>query len=450
MKRFKYNGLMFIAFVLLLIWALSSLVLLDQVTIETVKVPPETKKIRVLIRTGTESAAMRQISQAFEAETGIQVEYIELGRDVYFTSVGTQLLAGTDSFDIVSVPNTSIAQFASAHAILPLDSFIRNPHLTDLPSFDVDDFLSVYRYQGATYALPTDISTHFLYYRSDLISSVPETWDDLFKEARKYTKSHNPESPTTWGLAMPAVVPEERSKIFASLLWSFGGDILKENDGEVLLDQQESIQAGEYLEQLVKEKLVPQDMLSWDFSRTRDALISGEVAMAAPYWNSAYPMIKQAASPYTDSIQISLIPGTKDQNGNLRRIPFQHGWTLAINASSTNPLDAWKFLEFATGKRGGMIYAQRGGIPARRSILSDPSFKVSRPDFSLILESIDIAKAEPSITYYPAMVDIEDKALAKIVTLYANPRETFMEAAHELRQLSGHIKKNLNRTEGNR
>ncbi len=44
MKRFKYNGLMFIAFVLLLIWALSSLVLLDQVTIETAKVPPETKK----------------------------------------------------------------------------------------------------------------------------------------------------------------------------------------------------------------------------------------------------------------------------------------------------------------------------------------------------------------------------------------------------------------------
>lgn len=83
---------------------------------------------------------MRQISQTFEADTGIQVEFIELGRDVYFTSVGTQLLAGTESFDIVSIPNTSIAQFAAVHAILPLDSFMNDTYLTDIQSFDVSDF----------------------------------------------------------------------------------------------------------------------------------------------------------------------------------------------------------------------------------------------------------------------------------------------------------------------
>ena len=92
---------------------------------------------------------MRQISQTFEKNTGIQVEFIELGRDVYFTAVGTQLLAGTDTFDIVSIPNTSIAQFASVHAILPLDGFMKDTNITDLQSFDVDDFFSIYRYHGA-------------------------------------------------------------------------------------------------------------------------------------------------------------------------------------------------------------------------------------------------------------------------------------------------------------
>lgn len=436
MKVMHFNRLMLVSFVLLLVWALSSLVLLDQVTVDPPKALASAKKIKVLIRTGTESTAMRQISQTFEADTGIQVEFIELGRDVYFTSVGTQLLAGTESFDIVAIPNTSIAQFASVHAILPLDPFMNDKNLTDMQSFDVSDFLSTYQYHDMTYALPTDISTHFLYYRSDLIPNPPETWDDLFELAKTYTKSKNPNSPTRWGLAMPAVVPEERSKIFASLLWSYGGDVLNEEDGSVLLDREESIQAGKYMEKLVQEKVVPQDLLSWDFARTRDALIAGEIAMAAPYWNAAYPMIMQNSDPNKDSIKIALIPGIKEQQGQIKRVPFQHGWTLAINASTRNAVDAWKFLEYATGKRGGMIYAQQGGVPARRSILDDPFFKKTRPDFALILKSMDIAKNEPSISYYPAMVDIEERALAKIITSFVKPEISFKDAANELRQLS--------------
>ncbi|MZQ87424.1 extracellular solute-binding protein [Paenibacillus sp. 5J-6] len=443
MKMLHFNRLMLVSFVLLLVWALSSLLLLDRVTVDSPKAVASPKKIKVLIRTGTESTAMRQISQTFEADTGIQVEFIELGRDVYFTSVGTQLLAGTESFDIVSIPNTSIAQFAAVRAILPLDSFMNDKELTDIQSFDVSDFLATYKYQDTTYALPTDISTHFLYYRSDLIPNPPETWDELFQLAKAYSRSQNPTSPTRWGLAMPAVVPEERSKIFASLLWSYGGDVLNEEDGNVLLDREESIQAGKYIEQLVQEKVVPQDLLSWDFTRTRDALIAGEIAMAAPYWNAAYPMIKQNSDPNKDAIKIALIPGTKDQLGHIKRVPFQHGWTLAINASSRNSVDAWKFLQYATGKRGGMIYAQQGGVPARRSILADPSFEETRPDFALILKSMEMAKIEPSISYYPAMVEIEERALAKIITSFAKPEISFKDAANELRQLSMKMNGNL-------
>ena len=89
------------------------------------------------------------------------------------------------------------------------------------------------------------------------------------------------------------------------------------------MDNKESIQAGQYLEKLVQEKVVPQDLLSWDFARTRDALIAGEIAMAAPSWNAgAYPMIKQNSDPNKELIKIALIPGTKDQNGQIQRVPI--------------------------------------------------------------------------------------------------------------------------------
>lgn len=441
MSRWKFNRLIIISFVLLLVWAFSGLILLDLDT-DVAALPPEpSKRIKVLIRTGTESAALRQLLAPFEKETGIQVDFIELGREGYFTFVGTQLLAGSDDFDIVFMPNTSIAQFASAKAIVPLDNYIYQAQRTDPVGMDLNDFLAVYKYQDSIYALPTDISTHFLYYRSDLIPNPPETWDEVYKLARNFSQQENKQSPTKWGLVMPAIVPEERSKIFASLLWSFGGDFLDEDSGEVLLDSKASIQAGDYLARLIREKIIPDNLLSWDFVKTRDSLLSGEVAMAAPYWNSSYPMIKSSDSRYKDVIKVALLPGMRGENGAVEHIPFQHGWTMAINASSNNKDLAWKFIDYSTGKRGGRIYTLAGGVPARRSLLSDPKLQEKRPDFALILDSMKWAKNEPSITYYPAMVDTVERALAKIVTLYEEPKDAFREAAIELRRLGARTNK---------
>ncbi|UJF34870.1 ABC transporter substrate-binding protein [Paenibacillus hexagrammi] len=437
MKSLKLNMLMMVSFSLLFLWALTGYVLLNQDMMDASSSPKPADTVKVLVRTGTESAALRQIALPFEKETGVKVEFIEVARDSYFTAVGTQLFAGSNTFDVVLMPSTSIAQFASAKAIIPLDSYLEASGDTTKGGLDIDDFFSVYRYNGSIYALPTDISTHFLYYRKDLIPTPPETWDELYEMASHYSSHVQKDSPTRWGLAMPAVVPEEREKIFDSILWSFGGDIMGD-DGQVQFDSKESIRSGEYLESLVRDQLVPSDLMSWDFSRTRDGLLNGDIAMAAPYWNSAYPAIKMSHSSIKNNIAIALIPGIRDQSGTVHRMPFQHGWTLAINASSTNPAGAWRFLEFATGKEGGMIYARNGGIPARRSILSSPAFR-DREDFALILESMKMAKSEPSLIYYPAMVSVEEDALAKIMTLFASPADAFQEAAVQLRNLSAHI-----------
>jgi multiple sugar transport system substrate-binding protein len=436
MTRNKLSVWLSIAFGLMALWALGGIMFLDRNAAPKTSTPT-IDSIKVLIRTGTESAALRQLLEPFEKLTGIHADLIEVGRDGYFTTVGTQLLAGSDTFDLVFVPNTSVAELASAGAILPLDPFINDPALTDRETFDLQDLLAVYRYKESIYALPTDISTHFIYYRSDLIPKPPETWEEAYVLAEKFSQSQNPQSPTKWGLAMPAVVPEERTKIFASLLWTFGGDFISESDGHSLLSQPQSVQAAQFMQRLLQRKLVPSDLLYWDFVKTRDALLSGEVAMAAPFWNAAYPMIlADKDSPFSSKIQVALLPGMKDAQGNIRRVPFQQGWTFAINANSKHREWAWKFLAYVTGKQGGELYVKAGGVPARKSILSDPEYKTTRPDFQLILESMKVARSEPSVTYYPSMVEITEKALSKIYTMESNPEDAFKEATNDLNRLT--------------
>jgi ABC-type glycerol-3-phosphate transport system substrate-binding protein len=437
MTRRKLTLWLSIAFGLMALWALGGIVFLDRNAMPKIS-DPTSDTIKVLIRTGTESSALRHLLEPFEKSTGIHAELIEVGRDGYFATVGTQLLAGSDTFDLVFIPNTSVAELASSGAILPLDPFINDPSLTDRETFDLEDFLTVYRYKDSIYALPTDISTHFIYYRSDLIPKPPETWEEVVALAETFSQSRNPRSPTKWGLAMPAVVPEERTKIFASLLWTFGGDFIDDKDGHSLLGETKSLQAARFMQQLLQRKLVPNDLLYWDFVKTRDALLSGEVAMAAPFWNAAYPMIRSdAKSTFSSKIKIALLPGMKDAQGKIRRVPFQQGWTFAINANSKHAEWAWKFLSYATGKQGGELYVKAGGVPARKSILSDPAYTTTRPDFQLILESMKVAQSEPSITYYPSMVEIIEKALAKIYTLESKPEDALKEATNDLNRLTG-------------
>jgi multiple sugar transport system substrate-binding protein len=434
----KHQWFLICLFGMFLILAISSYILLDNIIIPAwSNNPNKSKMIKVLVRTGAESEAIRKIAEPFEEQTGIKVNFIELSRDDYFTDMATQLFAGSNAFDVIMLPSTSIAQFASAKAIVPLDGFMKETGAAGFHT-DMDDFLVTSKFNGVVYALPTDISTHFMYYRSDLIPKPPDTWDELLEDAKKYSKRWNNHSSTQWGLAMPAVMPEERPKIFDTILWSFGGGVVSEDGSQIYFDTKESIRAGKYLDQLMKEKVIPDDILSWDFPRTRDALLNGEIAMAVPFWNAATPMIRQSLSKYRDVIKIALVPGIKQADGTISRTVFQHSWTLAINANSSRKDEAWKFIAFCTGKQGGRIYAQSGGTPARRSILADPAMKRIRPDFPLILESFKISKSEPTIPYYQAMFELEGNAVAKILTSYSKPQEALKEAANELRRLSIH------------
>jgi multiple sugar transport system substrate-binding protein len=402
-------------------------------------------EIKLLVRTGVESEALRQVVPSFEKETGIHVQLIELARESYFSSVSTQLFAGSNAFDLAFIPSTYIAQFCLAKVIQPLDPFIANPKLTDLKALDLEDFIISSSFENKLYALPTDVSTHLLYYRNDLISSPPQTWDEVIQLARQFTKFNNPGSPTNWGLGITGLATEELPKVFDTILWSFGGDII-DAQGQIALDSRSSIKAGQWLQQLVLDKTVPPDVLSWGFANVREALDKGDIAMAVPYWNAAAGTIN--GSGHAGHIKVALVPGVRRADGTLQRSSFQHSWDLAINTNSVHPQEAWKFISYVTGKQGGKLYAKAGGTPARKSLLTDPDLQKLRPEFSLVMDSMQISRDEPIISYYPMMLNIQNEALTQILTLHQSPEKALTVAASKLRSLDIHDQINRLNTKG--
>jgi len=390
-------------------------------------------KIVVMVRTGVEADAIKAVAHAYTQATGQPVELMEIGRSGYYATLYTQLVAGTDSFDLAQANDVDVGVLAEAKAIAPIGTFLEDPKYTDPKAYDSKDIAFTYAYKGQVYAVPFDVSTHFLYYRKDLVKTPPATWDEYFEEAKRWTRRLNEKSPTMVGASFTALAGSEQPKVFYSVMWSMGGWIL-DDQGRVGVDSPGAIAAGEYYAKLRDAKVLPPDIFSWGFSNVSDALETGIVAMAAPYWNAAYPMIKSGKSPLKDQIAITLVPGVKKADGSIYRTPFQQGKILLLNNSSKRKDAAWAFYRYLTGKDGMRIMTKAGGTPSRYSLMRDPSLQ-PREYFDLMEASLKIAKGDPAPPFYLKQHETMNEALSKIVTGKGEVKASLAQAAEAIRRL---------------
>jgi len=392
-----------------------------------------TQKVVVMAMTSPETNGLKAMADVFTKKTGIKVEFSEQGRLGYFTNVITKLVAGTTSFDLAQINTTYVTELAAAGAVDFWDEYLYNPKMTDLKQYDLNDVPIIYRYKGKIVTIPTDAMSQLLYYRTDLINKPPETWDELLEEAKKWTRSLNPLSPTAYGDVVSALAGPEPPKLFYPVLWSFGGRVF-DDKGNVTLLSPESIKAAKFYRAL--KIVMPPDVTSYNYPKIFDSLKNGTVAMAGCFWNAAYNDIKMSDSEYKDKIGIALIPGVRQPDGSILRVPQTHSWCLVMNAKSKHKEAAWKFLLFATSKEGGRIHGRHGGSPYRTSILSDPTY-AKGIYYQLMVKTLSMAKAEPLVPYYSQMHEIMNHVIAGILASDKPVEEILKKGEEDLKELVG-------------
>lgn len=368
-------------------------------------------KVKILAMTSPETRGLKAVAAEFTKKTGIQVEFAEQGRLGYFESVIIQLVAGTDAFDLAQINSTFVTELAAAGAIDFWDEYLNNHKLTNLAEYDLKDIPVIYRYQGKITMIPTDAMSQLLYYRSDLIPTPPQTWDEVLTVSKKWTKSLNPQSPTPYGDGITAMPGPEAPKVFYPVLWSFGGEVFDPQMNPHLTTP-ETVKAAEFYRSL--RPVLPPDFSSYNYPKVLDGLKNGTLAMASTYWNAAYNDIQAGNSPHKDTIKVALVPGVKKADGTIVRKPQTHSWGLLINKRAPSKEAAWKFLLYATGKEGGRIHGKNGGSPFRTSILQDTSWATG-PYYPLMVQTLAIATPEPQVTFYSRMHEVMNQMITAVL-----------------------------------
>lgn len=368
------------------------------------------KTITILCVTSPETEALKVAAEEFERRNpGYEVVFNEQGRLGYFTNVTTQLVGGTDEFDLVQDNTTYMTELAAAGVLEPWDEYLNNPELTDLETYDLDDLPVKLTYEGKIYSIPTDLSSQVYFYRKDLIDQPAETWEDLIALAEEHTGTDE----TPYGAALTALTGgPEAPKIFYTVLWSYGGNVIDEN-GNVVVNSEAVRKAAEVYRDL--RPYMPEDITTYNYPKLFDALQAGSVAQTGPFWNAAWNNLQLTDSEFKDRYGIALIPGVRQADGSVLRTPQTHGWGLVMNARSRNKPAAWKFLEFVTSVEGFKIRGEHGGSIFRPSILNDPA-NADNPYFPVMADTYSLARMEPLVPYYTKMHEILNQMVAAILT----------------------------------
>lgn len=332
---------------------------------------------------GPEEVALRAAADAYNAKDDVaddnKVELIFFNRDGFWDKLQADLAAGTTEFDINLLATYAIGRYAPFMAPL------------DLPESAADVYgesvLATMQYEGAQYGVPTDLSLHFMYYRTDLIEELlsnpdwqttygeisaehlgeamtpkaPDewTWDDYAATALFFTKAVNDDSPVRYGTVL-----QMKNLLFNMMIWhstarSEGGDWMNEA-GDITVDSP-AFRAGLELYKLLYDAgASPRDSLSYEYAEANAAFGSGQAATMLQ-WNAA-------AGDLTDPEKTPAVAETvgtvAPPAGSQGRFTHIHGLGFGLNANAENMDGAKMFLNWLASEEAALVYAGAGGAPA--------------------------------------------------------------------------------------
>lgn len=214
-----------------------------------------------------------------------------------------------------------------------------------------------YTYQGGIYALPDTQTFSVMFYRKDILNEigveVPQTWDDFIDAAAVIMRNNMQVGlPYTQITAMNQVnLGLGALNIFPTLLMQNNGKLYDDELSSTLLTNEESVASFKIWTNFYTKYSFPK---TYDFyNRFRIGVMPLAIQSL-----SQYPTISAAASEIRGLWDITLIPGTLQENGTIDRTQAGAGTGCAILESSENKEEAWEFLKWWTSEETQYRYSQ--------------------------------------------------------------------------------------------
>ena len=139
------------------------------------KEPAEEKKLVVWTNMSVEVETIQKLANAWGAENGYTVEVLHQSPSVQKFAQAVKSPDGPDA--VIGIPNDQLADYVNAGLAAEVPAKAYND------SDFCDASIQACYVGGVRYAAPLSVETITLFYNTEMVSSVPATWEELVEQA---------------------------------------------------------------------------------------------------------------------------------------------------------------------------------------------------------------------------------------------------------------------------
>jgi multiple sugar transport system substrate-binding protein len=387
----------------------------------------------------------------FEALTGIKVRIEKVPPGQIRQKAMLDLSSKTRTYATHAADPMYYPLYVANKWVDPLDTYLKDPKLTDPTWFDYDDIIKAWRdadsVDGKPYGIPYDGEVTVQVYRKDLYDAKglkpAQTFDELLANAKAV---HDPDN-RVYGLALRGFAGAGQNMyIYPSIFRGFGGEWM--SGSTVKVDSPEAVRALQwYVDAL--SNYAPPAVRNWNWPDIADAFSQGTIACYIDAHSSAAVLNNPDKSRVIGKIGFARWP--KGPSG--KRVTSIWNWGFPINAALSDKAKraTWLFITWAASAETQARTSWKFDGPAKRSGINRVSLWKS-PEFGnamkgagdnfvqAALESLEQdtdVEWRPRVPQWPAIGETMATAIQAALVGQKDPKSALAEAQGRIEQLLG-------------
>ncbi|WP_344167519.1 ABC transporter substrate-binding protein [Pilimelia columellifera] len=321
------------------------------------------------------------------------------GADDQRVQMVRRLAAADTSMDILGLDVTWTAEFAGARWIRPWD----DASAAEARRGTLAGPLESATYRGALYAAPKNTNVQLLWYRADLVTSPPRTWDEMIDTALRLKAQGRTHRVITMGAQYEGLVV-----LFNTLVASAGGQLVPDPGARVVVDASVE-RAADALRRLATAGVTSPSFSNAMEDAARLEFQSGGGAFQLN-WPFVYPAMREGAPELAAKVRWARFPALDHSRPSRVTIG---GYNLAVSRYSRRPAQAFEAalcLRSAAHQKHSAI--NDGVPPTIESVYADPQMAEAYPMRDTILAELRDAANRPLTPAYQNVSTVLAAALS--------------------------------------
>jgi multiple sugar transport system substrate-binding protein len=362
----------------------------------------------------------------------IQVEQAPYG-DTQAKQI-TNLTQGTGAYDIVSMDDPWMPQFAGGEFIMNIGELMDQRGIESDPDFipeliALGDFPSGSGLRG----IPWVGNVQVFAWRTDILEELdleapPKTWDDVLAYATAITEAMSADD--VYGIGVRGVAGNPAATSFLPVLRGYGTDLFDEN-WEPQLETDAAMQA--ITTQLALAKLAPPGVETTTHAINGQNMSQGLTAQSADIWPD---LLLQIYDPEISKVVGKVDIGAEPAQEGVKPSNMTGNWLLGIPEGSENVDAALDFILWFTAPEQQKRLLLEQNIPATRiSVMEDAEAIEKLPFLPGLLAAGRNAVPRPRTEHYNAAEAIYGRYVAEAIAGQISGEEAMVNSNKEIRDL---------------